>query len=122
MTNLLNNVPVLFCFMSDDEMTVCEALLALWPSASGKVRTALMAALSALVSLSLPATQTCLNSGLLSSLVANLQQTHLTLTVQTSSTEKLRKASLVICYLSWLFTVLNIFILLIYILLMPSCF
>lgn len=72
-------------------MAVCEALLSQWPSASGKVSTALLSALSALLALSSPATQTALDAGLLSSLVSNLQQTHLTLTVQTSSTDKLKK-------------------------------
>lgn len=79
------------CLVSGNEVAICEALLSQWPSASGKVRSTLIAALSALLALSSPATQTALDAGLISSLVSNLQQTHLTLTVQTSSTDKLKK-------------------------------
>lgn len=84
--------------VSGAEVAVCEALLSQWPSASGKVRAALLSALSALLAVSSPATQTALDAGLMSSLVSNLQQTHLTLTVQTSSTDKLKK----VCCRFWL--------------------
>ncbi|XP_054257424.1 uncharacterized protein LOC128982487 [Macrosteles quadrilineatus] len=88
----LQAVPALATSLTpNSEAVLCESLVAQWDRVKGKARPALLAALTALLGHSSFATTTALSLGLVASVITRLRELHLTLTIQTSSTDKLAK-------------------------------